>query len=408
MAVALAVAAAALFVVLRSPGTRTSKVNLVAPAPSTAPATAPVASSVPAIPSVAAGGATTVAPPSGPGGGPVPKGFSPASVTFVSTRTGWVLGSAPCATPPCASVVRTNDGGKTWVGLPAPLTALAVPPGSPGVSFIRFANLQDGWAFGTELWGTHDGGAHWKKVALPGAVAGSPILDLEAGAGLVHAVVAGGNAQLLIETSRAATDNWTASATKLPIGAGPVPTVQIVLQGHIGWLVENDRTVIAGARFDGGWAPWQPPCLTVGGSVALAASTPTDLAAVCDEGVWSGPGPASVRAYLSTDGGATFHPTPTAPGSIYHGLANATAQSRDTIIFASYTQSGAVLVGSFDGGTTWAPVSETPEAGQWLELGFTSPNQGVAIDYHAGSSKGVLIQTNDGGHTWAAVAFRQG
>lgn len=404
VAVALAVAAAALFVVWRSPDNKNSKVSLVAPATGSVPATIPSASSTPAT---ASGPATTLAPPSGPAGGPVPKAFSPASVTFVSARAGWVLGTAPCSSPPCTSVVRTSDGGRTWVGIPAPRTTLAIPPGSPGVSFIRFANAEDGWAFGTELWVTHDGGGHWNKIVLPGAAAGSPILDLEAGAGLVHAVVAGDNANFLIETSPVGGDNWTASATELPVGAGPVPTVEIVLQGHTGWVLENDRTVIAGARLAAQWVPWQPPCQASGGPAALTASSPTELAAVCNEGVWSGPGPTTVRAYLSTDGGTSFHPTPTPPGSSYLGLTIAATPSPRTIIFGSYTQGGAALVGSFDGGGSWAPVSQVPGPGQWLELGFTSPTQGVAVDYHAGS-QAALLMTYDGGHTWAPVTFRQG
>src|SRR4051794_38462999 len=36
------------------------------------------------------------------GGDLVPPGFSPVSVTFVSARTGWVLGTAGCTSQPCA------------------------------------------------------------------------------------------------------------------------------------------------------------------------------------------------------------------------------------------------------------------------------------------------------------------
>src|SRR6266567_7329170 len=45
----------------------------------------------------------------------VPPGFSPVSVTFVSARTGWVLGTAGCTSQPCAAfLLRTTDGGVTW------------------------------------------------------------------------------------------------------------------------------------------------------------------------------------------------------------------------------------------------------------------------------------------------------
>ena len=56
----------------------------------------------------------------GPAGGPVPPGFIAASVTFISNSEGWVLGTAPCGSPPCTSVLRTRDGGRSWRGIPAP------------------------------------------------------------------------------------------------------------------------------------------------------------------------------------------------------------------------------------------------------------------------------------------------
>jgi len=50
-------------------------------------------------------------------GGPVPTGFVAWSVTFVSDRQAYALGDAPCHRPPCTSVVRTLDGGRSWRGV---------------------------------------------------------------------------------------------------------------------------------------------------------------------------------------------------------------------------------------------------------------------------------------------------
>jgi hypothetical protein len=46
---------------------------------------------------LAAIGATSASTVPGPPGGPVPRGFQAASMTFVSPSEGWVLGTAPCA-----------------------------------------------------------------------------------------------------------------------------------------------------------------------------------------------------------------------------------------------------------------------------------------------------------------------
>src|ERR1700732_3190224 len=83
----------------------------------------------------------------------VPGNFRPSSVTFIGTQTGWGIGQAGtpghCATAYCTSVARTDGAGKTWSGVPAPVTSQA--EGAAGVSQIRFLDERDGWAFGPQL-----------------------------------------------------------------------------------------------------------------------------------------------------------------------------------------------------------------------------------------------------------------
>jgi photosystem II stability/assembly factor-like uncharacterized protein len=301
-------------------------------------------------------------------------------------------------------LLRTNDGGKTWVGIPAPRTPLSQGL-NPGVHEVRFANLLDGWAFGPELWATHDGGGHWHRITLSAVTANSPVMALEAASGLVHAAVVDAGV-VRIETSPVHEDGWTASPTTVPTGAGPVPSPQIVLQGTTGWLLENDRTVIGGARLvQGRWVPWQPPCSAAGGPATLAASSATAMVAVCDEGVWTGPAIA-VRVYASSDGGTTFHQvatlTPT-PSSVML----VASPSPQTIVVGVYTNQ-LVLDASFDGGATWR-IAAHSQQGALADLGFTSPTQGVVVITSPGAtpSGGALLMTFDGGHTWSPVVFRQ-
>ena len=122
-------------------------------------------------------------PPSlaAPAYGPVPPNFQPVSVTFVSTSSAWVIGQAgtpgSCANKSnpyiCTSIAFTNDAGKTWHGGPAPATT--GPSGAQGVSGIRFLDGTSGWAFGPELWATHDAGKTWNQVDTHGA----RVTDLE-------------------------------------------------------------------------------------------------------------------------------------------------------------------------------------------------------------------------------------
>ena len=66
---------------------------------------------------------------------------------------------------------QTQDGGQTWLGLPAPAAAAEFFPSFPqpagrvagGVSDVRFATARDGWAFGPSFYATHDGGQTWRN-----------------------------------------------------------------------------------------------------------------------------------------------------------------------------------------------------------------------------------------------------
>ena len=338
-----------------------------------------------------------VSPTAGPAGGPVPRGFTPASVTFVSLQTGWVLG-ATCTT--CTvSLLRTRDGGRTWASIPAPPTSLA-PGGSKGVRKVRFADLNNGWVFDPDLWVTHDGGSHWVRSTL--AVGGPPgVSDLAAAGGLARAVVFGSTNAFEISTTPVGQDAWVASPTKLPVGAGPVPTAQIVLQGGSGWVIQNDRVVINGARLSGGaWVPWQPPCAgpSAGGPAVLAASTPTDLVAACSEGRFSGPA-LDVRVFLSTNG-VTF----TAQGTVVPSATDAQGVASPvptTIVVAD----AARLEASFDRAATWITAFSGTPSGGWQDLGFTSATQGVVVEAGQGTQPGVLLMTHDGGHSWVPVPF---
>lgn len=335
----------------------------------------------------------------GPAGGPVPAGFAPTSVTFVSPTEGWVLGTAPCGSPPCTSIVRTTDAGASWVGIPAPVDGLSPGGEAAGVSEIRFATPMDGWVFGPDLWATHDGGATWHRVALDG---GAQVSALEASAGRVWAAVLDDtSAQVRVYGSPVGSDAWAAEPVNVPIGAGPVPATQIVLQGSTGWLVQVDRTVIGGARLvNGRWTSWTPPCATVVGPAALAASSPSDLVAACDVGLWGGTAPPAERLYVSRDGGGSFsavpgNVVPTGGGSVV-GVASRVAGS---VVVAS----GGSLYASSDGGATWA-VSFHGQETSWRDLGFTTASQGVAVGSGSQMTP-VLLMSGDGGHHWSAVRF---
>jgi photosystem II stability/assembly factor-like uncharacterized protein len=334
--------------------------------------------------------------------GPVPNGFAAQSVTFVSTQVGWVLGTAACADTTCLSLLHTIDSGRTWASIPAPPTTPSTGYLSGGVQSVRFADANDGWIFSPDLWATHDGGAHWARVGLPGADANAIVFDVEAAAGVVHAVALTATADQPVNqiyTSPVGTDRWQPSTTTVGVGAGPVPRDQFVLQGSAGWMVAIDRTIVGGARLvDGRWLSWQPPCLQANGPATLAAAGASDLYAVCDEGIWGpAPGGTAVRAYLSTDGGTTFRRT---WSRLPPGCCGVIASPQPGVaVVAGGTGASGGLYATFNNGGSWTPVFPS---GVDADLGFTSRGQGVAID----TTTGTMIMTFDGGHHWSAVNFR--
>lgn len=383
------------------------------PSPS-ASATAPVANAatpiLTATPAPRASGTPTPAPTLAGPSGVIPADFTPLSVTFVSADQGWAFGGTACgAAAHCAVIVETRDGGRSWTRVAAPATTVgdpAVDPVLTGVSGLRFADPLDGWAFGPDLWATHDGGTSWHHVTVPGG-AGTAVMALEAHAGRVHAAVsAPGAGGYRIATSPVGGDAWTLAPPTLAYGAGPVPQIQLVLSGNGGWLLEVDRAVIGGLRLGPtGWSAWQPPCLDVNGPAVLAASSAADVVAACDEGVW-GPAPTeptggqvvAEHLYRSADGGTTFaRSATTIPLADVSVLAAATPSL--VVAAGSVGDAGRdAVISSRDGGRTWATSlvlgSERP-----LYLGFTTATQGVLI-----TDAGLRL-TYDGGRTWQLVRF---
>jgi hypothetical protein len=311
-------------------------------------------------------------------------------------------------------MARTSDAGRTWSGAPAPAATVRSVPYPFQAFSVRFANQLDGWVYATDpgrLWSTHDGGRSWHQVVLPGLSPEASLLGMEAAAGRVNvAMVPGNTTTVHLEVSPVANDAWSDADSGVPVGAGPVPSTQLVLQQTRGWLLQNDRTVIGGSQLKaaGRWTTWTPPCQTANGTAALTASTPSNLMAVCGEGEWgparnlpAGAGTASPSTWLfqSSDGGASFRavgPVPLASGS--HVVAS---PAPPTVVVGGSTPA---LYATFDGGHTWQMVYQGAPGSSWSYLSFTTLTQGVAIT-STPSGRSSMLMTRDGGHSWAPGSF---
>ena len=149
--------------------------------------------------------------------------------------------------------MHTTDAGRDWSASPAPAPAVAFPSGqgTAGASMsVRFADPMDGWIYAmnpARVWSTHDGGKTWARVQSAGLTPSATITAMEASGGYVWvAVIPPGFTNVHLERSPVGTDSWTDIDTGVPVGAGPVPSTQLVLHGPDGWLLEDDRTVVGG------------------------------------------------------------------------------------------------------------------------------------------------------------------
>lgn len=400
----LAVAAVALCMAMLAAGCGAANGSAHPPAAGAqASATASVATGTPAVaaPAAAASPAAGIAP----AGGPVPPGFEPVSMTFVSAGDGWVLGTAPCAAQPCTSIVRTTDGGASWVGIPAPPVPLASngPAGlSPGLSYLRFANQLDGFAFGSQLWVTHDGGASWQQVSLPGTIG-----DLETAAGVVYAAVQSQNSTVTIYQSPAAGGAWT-PVPGLPAGVAdqgllaPTSLGRITLHGTAGWIILGGA--LYATQTGQSWVREQVSCPPDYGMVSAAAASTQQVTLLCAGN--SAMGSQGKILYSSADGGASFSMlgTPPLAGDQLKLLAEPTAQH----IFLATSSAATWLDVSSDGGHTWSTALYLHDGGLgWSDFGFTTPSQGVAIEHPGNPASGTstMYMTWDAGQTWHEITF---
>ncbi len=334
---------------------------------------------VAAAPSGGSARATALRPAAHAASGPVPAGFGPQAFTAISDQTWWLLGSAPCASPPCTSIVRTENGGASFVGLPAPRTTQ--------VDSIMFADSLDAFAYGPQLWVTHDGGEIWYRLSLGGSV-----YAMASAGGFTYAIVSGANGTGHLQRARVGSDLWTSLA-----GAGSAFSglwahgADLLLESE-GSLGDPDELMIShndGASFTRDTAPPNVAC-------DFEEQAWPVIWAHCATGMLS-------DVLRSVDGGARF---PVAEGSgsktlpeLPNSAAFAAASSREAV--AGYDQ----LYVTTDGGRAWERARGPAGITWWSYLGFTDATHGAAIGYVGTEtpSHERLYYTTNGGRSYRLV-----
>ena len=214
---------------------------------------------------------------------PAPKvaGFTTSDVSYLDAKRGWALGDGRCATgarSTCATILRTQDGGKTWhrIGVPAGLTSTRDSAScgnngtivGPCVDEIVFATQKVGylWSF-RDLYLTKDGGSHWSDLGVQRVtevvVVGDRAIRLTARAACSEGCSYG------VFAAPLGTNNWTQVIAYTPEGGGDA---QLVSSRNVAYVLEQlpSQTFSAqsqrlyrstdGTRWTRVTAPW--PCGT--------------------------------------------------------------------------------------------------------------------------------------------------
>jgi len=351
--------------------------------------------------------------------------FDPIAASFITARTGWVLGdtdwvpgAATCQR--CSGLLHTSDGGRSWRALPAPPAPLGAGESpADAITNIAFANADDGFVYGPALLTTHDGGRSWVRVHLP------PVQELVLDRRYAYAVTgapftpATGLWRTAIGSSR-----WTRLA--LPADVQHVPAganygdLQLDADGATLALLQQGVTSVAGTEATAGrlwistddgttWhdrlVPCQPPADGGADVMSMALGHPDAWLLDCfDNEQSSQEQDTQHHLYGSADGGLSWVrlPDPTA-----HNMPDLLADNGSGHAFLATEGDFDYLVGTLDGGLHWQVLVKSGGSfSGWADLGFVTTDIGFVVgpaNVDDTVAPGHVYRTDDGGRTWQAM-----
>lgn len=319
-------------------------------------------------------------------------GFVASSTSWTSERSGWVLGFAPCAQGQCARLLRTVDGGRSWLRVPAP--PVQQSPEHDQVR-VHFANDRDGLITdGHRLYASHSAGRLWRQVPFPVAEVGA----IASNDRFSYAIVSGA-AGTRLYSSPVHVSRWA-----------PVPGVELPEAGGGGDVVARGTSAFVALNVifqsngywsttDGrGWQSSAPPC-AVDAEPALGLARDGTLFALCSHD----PG----RGFMAKDleraepDGSFSFVSSAPPEGITTGF---DAAAPSTVAIAAVGAGAAFVHRGTADGTVW----DTPFIGEEqpvYDLAFTDPRHGSMVLGGPGWPNATVYRTTDGAATWTPLTF---
>jgi photosystem II stability/assembly factor-like uncharacterized protein len=373
--------------------------------------------------------ASTTTPPTAPSSG-VPS-VRLVRLAFFSLESGYGLFEEDA--PTCGVLVGfTTDGGGRF-GRLVPVTTGSCS-GAASVSELAFDDHGDGFAYGPDLFETHDGGSSWRPVPQPGqvlsvAALGSSVWMVETGCSrstnpqspcpmrLLESIDGGSTWQPVVTPAGLTLNSGFASgggqtwllrlsqttaylSSNLPIGT----PVQVPTTAPLWVTSDSGRT----------WSARSIPCGFPAFVVSLSAAPDGTLFAVCAG--QPGAGNQLKSVLRSSDGGATWtvaFPCDSTGASIPANcaatvlsggyLGGIDAVSSTTVFLVGGRSS---LLVTRDGGATWKvvapPIGDTSDGTSTVT--FFDPSNGIVLGYDGmHDDVSTIWSTADGGLTWCSV-----
>ena len=256
---------------------------------------------------------------------PAPARHTPGDEAFaaswVDPAHGWLLVGTPClgGTQRCAVVYTSATAGRTWSRMsriPAQTAWAGIgngncPPGRTCVDEIVFASPTVGYAYGSSLFMTVDGGRSWQRVA------GRPVESMAAAGSWAYRLTESGSGcpgpcGVQLERSPVGSHTWqpVSAWTSRSVGFGEQVlasgrNLYTVFYGHIAGGTSSHATIEVSSNAGSTWTTLADPC---GGDrlreldTSNAAAAHNTLALLCVPKGYSFP----AFTETTTDGGKTF------------------------------------------------------------------------------------------------------
>ena len=377
------------------------------------------------VPAPSDGASSTPSTPASTGPLPAPATFVPVSMTNGGEGALRALGSAVCpGSTSCVSVVGSDDDGGTWTSRATFTTYTAegmarhTPDGGNQLVGLRFATPDVGYAYGSQVFRTTNGGYRFESMD----VGGRRVLSLEIGGGTVWMVTADECKHGDGPADRGCTglEIWSApvsatTATKVEALDLPntVESAWLSMDGgdayvSVSYLDQETQTLPR--RVSGDRATLKRPdgCPALGGVwVWGTANTRGGLVAVCQLRDANAYGVAS-----SSDRGTTWSSARVAPGLGAPGAGGVWLTAVDLKRLVAVGQglptSGlkdepTSLLTSADGGSTWAQPKGVAESRAWSWAGAG----GGRLVYAIGPGVATYDVSPDSGASFGQRLFRK-